>query len=450
MKRSTYFIALVVLVVGFATSAYAYEALVGPTGVLYYNKGKAYNGYTLFAPNVSKKTYMIDMEGNLVHKWNTRSYPGLYAELLPNGNLLRAGRVTQKRCKISGVGGLIEEIDWKGKVVWKHKMASRNQIQHHCFYRMPNGNTLILGWERIKNEDAIAKGRNPDTIPKKSVKFKKVFHRDFWLDFVHEVNMNGDTVWEWHAFDHIGTGPDQLDINYILPLPVGEIYHTYDWSHFNSVEYIEETDQVLMNSRNLSEFYLVNHKTGKIEYRWGNPSAYGAGKAPSWYDSGDQELFGSHDARYLGDGRVMVFDNGSERPESDRSRVVIVNTKTNEIEWEYESWDSNSFSTKRQGAGQLLPNGNVLVTSSNMGQIFEVTKGGKIVWDFVNPIIRDMPKCTLHDDDRKVQIQAHDFYSNMVHRAYRYGKDYPGLKGKDLKPVKKLAPKCPDFFKVYK
>jgi hypothetical protein len=38
----------------------------------------------------------------------------------------------------------------------------------------------------------------------------------------------------------------------------------------------------------------------------------------------------------------------------------------------------------------------------------------------------------------------------MIHRAYRYGKDYPGLKGKDLKPKKKLAPKCPDFFKVYK
>lgn len=450
MKRSTCFIALLAFVVGFTTSTYAYEALVGPTGVLHYDKRKAYDGYTLFAPNVSKKTYLIDMEGNLVHKWNTRSYPGLYAELLPNGNLLRAGRVQYKRCAISGVGGLIEEIDWKGKVVWKYRMASKNQIQHHCFDRMPNGNTLILGWERIKNEDIIAKGRDPNTIPKKSVKFKKVFHRDFWLDFVREVNMDGDTVWEWHVFDHLGTGPDQLDINYILPLAVGEIYHTYDWSHFNSVEYIEETDQILMNSRNLSEFYLINHKTGKIEYRWGNPSAYGAGKAPSWYDAGDQIVFGSHDARYLGDGKVMVFDNGSENPEGFRSRVVIVNTKTNEIEWEYEAWDSSSFYSQRQGASQLLPNGNILITSSNRGHIFEVTKGGDVVWDFVNPIIRGLPKCTLHDDDRNVRIQHHDFLSNMIHRAYRYGKDYPGLKGKDLKPKKKLAPKCPDFFKLYK
>ena len=34
--------------------------------------------------------------------------------------------------------------------------------------------------------------------------------------------------------------------------------------------------------------------------------------------------------------------------------------------------------------------------------------------------------------------------------AYRYGPDYPGLKGKDLKGGKKLAPKCPDMFKIYK
>jgi hypothetical protein len=130
--------------------------------------------------------------------------------------------------------------------------------------------------------------------------------------------------------------------------------------------------------------------------------------------------------------------------------VVVVNTKTNEIEWEYESWDQGSFYAERQGAAQLLPNGNYLVTSSQEGHVFEVTDKKKIVWDFVNPIVRDRPMCLIQDDDSKIQIQHHNFYSNMIHRAYRYGPDYPGLKGKDLKPGKKLAPKCPDFFKLYK
>ena len=204
-------------------------------GVALQEQGKAYDGYTLFAPLTSKRTYLIDMEGNIVHTWDSQYYPGLYAELLPNGNLLRAGTACRSAyCGIDGIGGYIEEIDWNGKVVWSFKdMFTKNEVQHHCFDRMPNGNTMILGWERIENEKMIAKGRDPKTIPTKSVKGKGIYHRDFWLDFVWEVNPAGKIVWEWHVFDHLGKGPDKLDPNYILPMPVGEIYATYDWSHFN-------------------------------------------------------------------------------------------------------------------------------------------------------------------------------------------------------------------------
>lgn len=451
MKKTIGLILLFILVIGMSLSCFAYESLVGPTGVLYYDKKKAFDGYTLLAPNSCKKTYLIDMEGNIVHTWKSKYTPGLYAELLPNGNLLRAARPGHKYCGISGVGGLVQEIDWEGKVVWEYKMSSKDEVQHHAFHRMENGNTMILGWERIKNEVMIAKGRNPSTIPEKSVKNKGIRHNDFWLDFVREVNPSGETVWEWHVIDHVGPGPDQLDPNFILPKPVGAIYHTYDWSHFNSVDFIEETNQVLMNSRNLAEVYLVDYKTGKIVYRWGNTVAYGKGKPASWYDSGDQELSGSHDARDIGDGKISIFDNGSERPEGHRSRVVVLNTKTNEIEWQYRSWDTSSFSSHRQGAAQLLPNGNYLVTSSNSGHVFEVTPKKKIAWDFVNPLIMDKSFCLIRDDDKKnVQIQGHDYYFNMIHRAYRYGKDYPGLQGKKLENQGKLAKECPEFFKLYK
>ena len=129
MKKTTWFIAVLVIVAGFATSAYAYQALVGPTGVVYYDKGKTYDGYTLFAPNSCKNTYLIDMEGNLVHKWRSKYYPGLYAELLPNGNLLRGARPPYKYCGIDGVCGRVEEIDWDGNVVWDFRdMATKNQV----------------------------------------------------------------------------------------------------------------------------------------------------------------------------------------------------------------------------------------------------------------------------------------------------------------------------------
>jgi hypothetical protein len=33
----------------------------------------------------------------------------------------------------------------------------------------------------------------------------------------------------------------------------------------------------------------------------------------------------------------------------------------------------------------VLPNGNVLITESDGGRLFEVTRAGEIVWNFVNP-----------------------------------------------------------------
>jgi hypothetical protein len=46
--------------------AAAYERLQGPTELLTWNKEKAFSGYTLFG--VGGRSYLIDMEGRVVHK----------------------------------------------------------------------------------------------------------------------------------------------------------------------------------------------------------------------------------------------------------------------------------------------------------------------------------------------------------------------------------------------
>ncbi len=421
----------------------AYEAIVGPTGVLKYNSERSYGGYTLFAPMANcKTTYLIDMEGNVVHKWESEYTPGAYAMLLPNGNLLRGGVMNKKPAAIGGAGGVVQEIDWDGKVVWEYKMNTPTEIHHHCFARMPNGNTMILGWEAKSVDEAIAKGRDPKTIPLEVYDMGQ-YHNEVWADFVREVDKKGNTVWEWHVWDHIGTGPNQFDINYVLPEKLGGNYTSFDWSHFNTVEYIPEMDLVLLNSRNFSEFYLIDHKTGNMVYRWGNPGAYGQGEKPSWYNNGDQKVFGSHGVSYLGKDRFMVFDNGSERAEGNRSAIVIVDRKTNEIVWEYHTTTPQSFYSFRQGYVQMLPNGNIHVTSTNSGHLFEVSEDKKVVWDYVSPVFDGEAKCLAEDGDRP------NMMNNMIHRSYRYGADYPGLKNKDLSKKSPLT-ECPEFYKIYK
>ena len=55
----------ILLFFAFTISVMAYEAMVGSTGLLLYNKFKAYNGYTLFAPmsptQENPHAYLIDM-----------------------------------------------------------------------------------------------------------------------------------------------------------------------------------------------------------------------------------------------------------------------------------------------------------------------------------------------------------------------------------------------------
>ena len=200
-------IALLVMVSTAFIAAPAYESMVGPTGVLKYDAEKSYGGYTLFSPMINcTTTYLIDMEGNIIHQWDTEFGPGAYAMLLPNGNLLRGGTLENPPANFGGAGGIIQEIDWDGNIVWEYKVMTQTEIQHHCFARMPNGNTLILAWEFKSIEEAIEKGRDPNTIPP-SVAAENSRVTGFWVDFVREVNQRGETVWEWHVWDHVGKGP---------------------------------------------------------------------------------------------------------------------------------------------------------------------------------------------------------------------------------------------------
>src|SRR5512136_1576029 len=79
---------------------YAYERLQGPTEVLYWNKTNTYDGYTFFG--VRSNTYLINMEGRVVHTWPV----GINPHLLTNGNVLDAASGDLTRFIA------LKEVDW--------------------------------------------------------------------------------------------------------------------------------------------------------------------------------------------------------------------------------------------------------------------------------------------------------------------------------------------------
>ena len=65
------------------------------------------------------------------------------------------------------------------------------------------------------------------------------------------------------------------------------------------------------------------------------------------------------------------------------SRVLEINPVTLELVWSYTN--PRFFSTNISGA-QRLPNGNTLITAGAGGRMFEVTKEGAIVWEYMYPM----------------------------------------------------------------
>ena len=436
----------------FPRRAKAVETMSTPTGVLIYDKEKAQAGYTLISPMQSTSSYLLDMEGNVVHEWKTAGLPGLYAELLPNGNLLRGIRY-EKKVPFGGVSGGLQEIDWDGNVVWEHNIYDDGRLSHHAFDRMPNGNTLIVAWEHKTCEEAEAKGRKPGTLPRPGEDTGHTPAYDgLWADYIVEVDREGKEVWSWHAWDHIGTGKNEFDINYRLPIK--NYYGDSDWMHINSVRYNPETDSVLISSRNFCEVFIVSHDAeGRVLWRFGNPGSHGEGSLPGFCDDGSQILFGNHDATWLGNDRISLFDNGWQRPQANRSRAVVVNVETKRVEWEYAANNLNSFYSAYQGSAQHLPNGNVLITSTATGHLFEVTQDKHVVWEYVSPFMSEgRAKAMLTENDATADpggVKDINVTANVVHRAFRYPPDHPGLEGRDLSRKTEVFPGAPKWHELF-
>ncbi|RMD96234.1 MAG: hypothetical protein D6816_19220, partial [Bacteroidetes bacterium] len=238
---------------------------------LFLNDSLAFNGYTLFAPLSSRTTYLIDNCGELINSWESNFSPGVSTYLLENGHLLRTARIPSA-FNAGGTGGRIEEYDWDGNLLWAYDYSSADYHQHHDIHPMPNGNILVLAWEKISEQEAIDLGRNPTLIN----------NQGLWPESIVELKPIGsdsaEIVWEWHAIDHIvqdfdpnlpnygnpADHPEKLDINYGAGTGSGPGGFA-DWIHGNGLSYNPDLDQIILCSRRLHEFYIIDHSTTSAE-----------------------------------------------------------------------------------------------------------------------------------------------------------------------------------------
>lgn len=421
----------------------------GNTVGLIRNNSESYNGYTLLSPVNSQNTYLIDNCGEVVNSWTSNYNPAMTSHLTKDGHLLRSGRISSTFNE-GGSGGLAQLFDWNGELIWQYKL-SENFVyhQHHDIKYMPNGNILVLAWEYNSPSDAIDFGVYPDLITDEGV----------WTELLLEIVPLGsdDSViaWEWHMNDHLIQDYDQSKSNYgkvsdhpeLIDINYQGSIDPVDRFHANALDYNEDLDQIVINSRNYHEFYVIDHSTtteeaaghdggnsnmgGDVMYRYGNPVVYDRGSV------NDQKFYSQHGANWVKQGQykngIIVFNNGINRPQGSFSSVEIVMPIRNGYHYEIDSIQAfgpeafdfayvgtptSSFFSPRLSNAVVLPNENILITEGQTGKLFEITQEKEIVWEYINPVL-----------GLNIATQGDNSPLSDVFASERYSMDYSGLVG---------------------
>jgi hypothetical protein len=399
-------------------------------------------GFVLIAPLRSTETYLMNAAKQVVHRWKS-DYPPISVYLMDNGDLLRCARDPEfTHFSGGGIGGVLERYNWNGQLVWSFRYANEDLCSHHDIAPLPNGNILMIAWERKSKEEAIAQGRDPARLKD-----------DLWPDHVIEVQpdgpTNGKVVWEWHMWDHlvqdfdrdkpnygvIYEHPELIDLNNTgsTPPATPEELRTLravgyagggddkdisdrrigsDWLHTNAIDYNPTLDQIALSAKNFSEIWIIDHSTtteeaashrggksgkgGDLLYRWGNPWSYKSGTA------NEKMLFDQHDVRWIppgvpGAGHITAFNNG---PGREYSSIIEIETPIDsdggyslddegrfgpyQFAWEYTAENKKDFYSSFISGATRLPNGSTFICEGATGRYFEVNSEGKTLWEHVN------------------------------------------------------------------
>ncbi|HXU47235.1 MAG TPA: aryl-sulfate sulfotransferase, partial [Thermoanaerobaculia bacterium] len=299
---------------------------ISPRWVTTYDPVLAWNGYTLTLHDL-RIPVLLDMNGRPVHAW-PRARIKSRVRLLPDGSILGIG-----------LGRSVVEYDWEGRKTWEFR--TENAFPHHDVIRLRNGNTLVLVLRAKEGADTLL-----------------------------EVDRKGKIVWTWKATEHLGG----------LAPPPGA--HKNDATHVNSIQELPENPwfaagdnrfrpgNILASARNLNAVFLVDRATGAIVWSY------------------RKDLDRQHEAEMNGPdlaapGMIQIFDNRQRSFLAERrSEIVEIDPRDGSIDWRYKA---PGFFTPTGGLQQALPNGNLLITSTRGGRVFEITRAGALAWEWVPP-----------------------------------------------------------------
>ncbi len=332
-----------------------YRPAPAKTGVTVYDEKAAYPGWNFYVDAALPDAFLIDMQGHPVHRWTVvPKKVGLpeqshcrRAHLFPDGSLLGI---------FEGEGansGPLLKLDRDSRVLW----IFRGRCHHDLF--VDAGGIIYVLTHRERSAYPGQKLAGP-----------------ILEDMITILDPEGRETKNISLIKCFLNSPYSFVMS--LARTRGDIFHT------NTIEVMDgslagkvpifKKGRILISIRNLSVIALVDPVEEKI----------------CWLLWGMWNL--QHQPTVLENGNILLFDNS---PISGRSKVIEFNPLTQEIVWAYRGNDTNKFYSELIGSNQRLPNGNTLITESETGRAFEVTRENRIVWEFFDPHRTGMDKSLI-------------------------------------------------------
>ena len=347
-------------------------------GVVIHNARKVFHGLTLLQGTLPGGTQLrlIDMDGNEVRRW-----PVDFFSLWPDPQHLLDQKIpkTSFNYHTQGVelledGSVIFNVGDKGTAKLDkcgNLMWTIDRMTHHSVTRTDDGGFWIPAHRNIAEIPAqhLFRGVTRESLTRGAA---SKFHE--YENLILRVDANGNVLREFSILKSLIEGGFESVLHDVTMI------RKTDPTHINDVEVVTQAladklsnvsvGDILVSIRQAHMLVIMDQHSGKIK----------------WNARGGWVL--QHDPDITVEGNIVVFNNG--RPEfsfgrPSGSNLMILEPKNNARTVIYPREGMPPFYSDILGEQQQLDNGNFLITESRRGRVFEITKQGDVVWDYILP-----------------------------------------------------------------
>jgi hypothetical protein len=320
------------------------------SGVTVFDEAHAQPGLNLYISGHSPEAALTDMKGRVLHTWKYR-FEDLWKDYTPPSYVRITGHQYWRAVRVFPNGDLLAihqnigliKLDKDSKLLWK-----RRDHFHHDLSLDDQGRIYILNQE-IQLRDPADGGEDFIMTPSISL-----------------LSPEGEEVRKIQLIPCFENSP-------YAPL-LRRLASSGDLFHANTIQVFDGSlagrsplfskGNVLISIWTLDALAIVDLEEQRV----------------LWAMTGMWRS--QHESSLLPTGNMMVLDN---RGNGGNSRVLEFDPLSQRVVWSFAGAKPEDFHTEWCGGLQRLANGNTLITETNNGRAFEVTPGGDIVWEFINP-----------------------------------------------------------------